>query len=67
MKPKEETRTKVQAPVLKEDSERKISGIRDRLTITVREIAPEQRWTLYGPLLDYSVAEVLSNWYSSKG
>lgn len=43
-----------------------MSGIRDRLTITVREIAPEQRWTLYGRLTDYSVAEVLSNWYSSK-
>jgi anti-anti-sigma regulatory factor len=38
----------------------------DRLTITVREIAPEQRWTLHGRLTDYSVAEVLSNWYASK-
>ena len=42
------------------------SGIRDRLTIVVREIAPEQRWTLHGRLTDYSVAEVLSNWYTSK-
>ena len=65
MKPKEETKVKV--PVLKEVSEQKVSGIRDRLTITVREIAPEQRWTLYGRPSDYSVAEVLSNWYSSKG
>jgi hypothetical protein len=62
----EETKTKVQAPILKEVSDRKVSGIRDRLTITVREIAPEQRWTLHGRLTDYSVAEVLSNWYSSK-
>src|ERR1700722_19155665 len=36
------------------------------LTIIVREIAPEQRWTLHGRLTDYSVAEVLSNWYTSK-
>jgi anti-anti-sigma regulatory factor len=42
------------------------SGIRDRLTIVVREIAPEQRWTLHGRLTDYSAAEVLSNWYTSK-
>jgi hypothetical protein len=49
-----------------EVSDRKVSGIRDRLTITVREIAPEQRWTLHGRLTDYSAAEVLSNWYASK-
>jgi hypothetical protein len=36
------------------------------LTITVREITPEQRWILYGRLTDYSVAEVLSNWYATK-
>jgi hypothetical protein len=36
------------------------------LTITVREITPEQRWILHGRLTDYSVAEVLSNWYLSK-
>jgi hypothetical protein len=66
MNHKEETTTKDQAPILKEVSDRKVSGIRDRLTITVREIAPEQRWTLYGRLTDYSVAEVLSNWYASK-
>ena len=66
MKPNQETKTKVQAPILKEVSERKASGIRDRLTITIREIAPEQRWTLYVRLSDYSVAAVLSNWYSSK-
>jgi hypothetical protein len=57
---------RVQAPILKEVSDRKLSGIRDRLTITVREIAPEQRWTLHGRLTDYSVADVLSKWYSSK-
>ena len=59
-------KTKVQAPIQKEVSDRKVSGIRDRLTITVREIAPEQRWTLHGRLTDYSAAEVLSNWYASK-
>src|ERR1700679_1264368 len=31
-----------------------------------REIAPEQRWILHGRLTDYSAAEVLSNWYTSK-
>ena len=36
------------------------------LTITVREITPEQRWILHGRLTDYSVAEVLSNWYASR-
>ena len=36
------------------------------LTFTVREIAPEQRWILHGRLTDYSVAEVLSNWYAAK-
>jgi hypothetical protein len=66
MKHKEETNTKVQDPILKEVSDRKESGIRDRLTITVREIAPEQRWTLHGRLTDYSAAEVLSNWHASK-
>jgi CubicO group peptidase (beta-lactamase class C family) len=67
MKLKEEMKTKAQGPTLKEVSDRKASGIRDRLTITVREIAPEQRWILHGRLTDYSVAEVLSNWYASKG
>ena len=62
----EETKTKDQAPILKEVSDRKVSGIRDRLTITVREIAPEQRWILHGRLTDYSVAEVVSNWYAAK-
>jgi hypothetical protein len=62
----EETKAKDQAPILKEVSDRKVSEIRDRLTITVREIAPEQRWTLSGRLTDHSVAEVLSNWYASK-
>jgi hypothetical protein len=62
----EETKTKDQAPILKEVSDCKVSGIRDRLTITVREIAPEQRWTLHGRLTDYSVAEVLSNWHAAK-
>ena len=62
----EETKTKDQAPILKEVSDWKVSGIRDRLTITVREIAPEQRWTLHGRLTDYSVTEVLSNWYAAK-
>jgi anti-anti-sigma regulatory factor len=66
MNHKEETTTKDQAPILKEVFDREVSGIRDRLTITVREIAPEQRWTLHGRLTDYSVAEVLSNWYASK-
>jgi anti-anti-sigma regulatory factor len=66
MNHREKTKTKVQAPVSKEVSHQDVSGIRDRLTITVREIAPEQRWTLHGRLTDYSVAEVLSNWYMSK-
>ena len=66
MNHKEETKTKAQALISKEVSERKVSGIRDKLTITVREIAPEQRWTLHGRLTDYSAAEVLSNWYASK-
>ena len=66
MNHKEETKTKAQALSPKEVSEQKVSGIGDRLTITVREIAPEQRWTLHGRLTDYSVAEVLSNWYASK-
>jgi len=51
---------------LKKVSDGNVSEIRDRLTITVRDIAPEQRWTLHGRLTDYSVAEVLSNWYTSK-
>jgi hypothetical protein len=61
MKNKEETNTKVQVPILKEVSDQKVFGIRDRLTITVREIAPEQRSILCGRLTEYSVAEVLSN------
>jgi hypothetical protein len=36
------------------------------LTITVREIAPEQRWILHGRLTDYFVAEMLSNGYATK-
>jgi anti-anti-sigma regulatory factor len=36
------------------------------LTITVKEIAPEQRWILHGRLTDYSVAEILSHWYASR-
>jgi hypothetical protein len=36
------------------------------LTITVGENATEQRWILDGLLTDYSVAEVLSNWFVSK-
>src|ERR1700721_363700 len=66
IKRKEETNTKVQDLILKEVSDQKIQGYEDRLIITVREIAPEQRWTLHGRLTDYSVAEVLSNWYASK-
>lgn len=58
--------TKVQDLILKEVSNQKIQGYEDRLIITVREIAPEQRWTLHGRLTDYSVAEVLPNWYASK-
>jgi anti-anti-sigma regulatory factor len=34
------------------------------LTIIVKEIAPEQRWILHGRLTDYSVAEILSNWFA---
>jgi hypothetical protein len=40
--------------------------MQDRLSITVREIAPEQHWILCGRLTDYSAAEVLSNWHASK-
>jgi hypothetical protein len=36
------------------------------LTITVRENATEERWILDGLLTDYSVAEILSNWFVSK-
>ena len=36
------------------------------LTITVTENATEQQWILNGLLTDYSVAEVLSNWFVSK-
>jgi hypothetical protein len=36
------------------------------LTITVGENATEQRWILDGLLTDYSVAEVLSNWFVCK-
>ena len=63
---KEKAQTIVQAPILKEVSDREVSGIRDRLTITVRTIAAAQRWALHGRLTDYSTAEVLSNWYASK-
>jgi hypothetical protein len=66
MNHREETKTKAQTHILKEVSDQEVSGIRDRLTISVREIAPEQRWTLHGRLTDYSVAEVLSSWYASK-
>jgi anti-anti-sigma regulatory factor len=40
--------------------------MQDRLSITVREIAPEQHWILCGRLTDYSAAEVLSNWHAAK-
>lgn len=66
MKSREETHTKTQVPILKEVFDQKVSGMQDGLIITVREIAPEQRWTLHGRLMDYSVAEVLSNWYATK-
>jgi hypothetical protein len=36
------------------------------LTITVRKNATEQRWILDGLLTDYSVGEMLSNWFVSK-
>jgi hypothetical protein len=36
------------------------------LSITVRDIAPEQRWILHGRLTDSFVAEMLSNWYATK-
>jgi len=66
MKNKEETNTKTQVPILKGVSGQKVSVMRDRLSITVREIAPEQHWILCGRLTDYSVAEVLSNWHAAK-
>lgn len=66
MKHMEETKTKAQAPILKEVSDQKVSGMQDKLSITVREIAPEQHWILCGRLTDYSAAEVLSNWHASK-
>ena len=66
MNHKEETNTKVQIPILQEVSDQEVSGMQDRLSITVREIAPEQHWILCGRLTDYSAAEVLSNWYASK-
>src|SRR5258708_37743202 len=66
IKRKEETKTKTQTPILKEVSDREVSGIQDSLTITVRDIAPEQRWTLHGRLTDCSTAEVFSNWCASK-
>jgi ABC-type transporter Mla MlaB component len=43
-----------------------IASDQGMLTITVKESATEQRWILAGPLTDYSVAEVLSNWFVSK-
>jgi hypothetical protein len=66
MNHKEETNTRTQVPILKEVSDQKASGMQDRLSITVREIAPEQHWILCGRLTDYSAAEVLSNWHASK-
>jgi hypothetical protein len=66
MKNKEEPTTKTQVPILRGVSAQKVSGMRDRLSITVREIAPEQHWILCGRLTDYSVAEVLSNWHAAK-
>ena len=36
------------------------------LKITVRENATEQRWILDGRLTDYSVADVLCNWFVSR-
>jgi len=66
MNHKEETNTKTQVPSLKEVSDQKASGMQGGLSITVREIAPEQHWILCGRLTDYSAAEVLSNWHASK-
>ena len=43
-----------------------IANDQGMLIITVRENATEQRWILDGLLTDYSVAEVLSNWFVSK-
>jgi hypothetical protein len=43
-----------------------IAGGLGMLIITIRENATEQRWILDGLLTDYSVAEVLSNWFVSK-
>jgi hypothetical protein len=57
---------KAQAPILKEVSDQEVSGMQDKLSIIVREIAPEQHWILCGRLTDYSAAEVLSNWHASK-
>jgi anti-anti-sigma regulatory factor len=66
MNHKEETNTKTQVPILQEVSDQKASAMQDRLSITVREIAPEQHWILCGRLTDYSAAEVLSNCHASK-
>ena len=66
MKRKEEKNTKSPSAHSEWSVSIKGSGIRNTLIITVREIAPEQRWILHGRLTDDSAAEVLSNWYSSK-
>jgi hypothetical protein len=36
------------------------------LRVTVRENGSEERWFLHGRLTDYFVAEVASNWQSSR-
>jgi hypothetical protein len=66
MNHKEETNTKTRVPILKGVSDQKVSGMREMLSITVREIAPEEHWILCGRLTDYSAAEVLSNWHATK-
>jgi hypothetical protein len=66
MNHKGEENTKTQVPILEEVSDQKAPGMQDRLSITVREIAPEQHWILCGRLTDYSASEVLSNWHAAK-
>jgi hypothetical protein len=66
IKRREETKTKVQAPILNEVSDPNVCGTRDTLTVTVMEIAPEERWVLQGRLTDYLAVELLSNWHISK-
>ena len=47
-------------------SDPNVCGTQDRLTITVVETAPEERWVLQGRLTDYPAAELLCNWHVSK-